>query len=97
MSLQKQSAKINPVVVVFMRPIEPGSPFPVNISLFAGEQSELSMRIAATVTDSLCALMQTNGVFGRERGDPVVNDAAGSLGGALDVTRISPERKHARL
>jgi hypothetical protein len=33
---KKQSVKINPVVFVFMRPIESGSPFPVNISLFRG-------------------------------------------------------------
>ena len=31
---KKQSAKINPVVFIFMRPIESGSLFPVNISLF---------------------------------------------------------------
>ena len=50
---KKQSAKINPAVVVFMRPIEPRSPLPVNISLFAREQSGLSMRIAATITGSI--------------------------------------------
>src|SRR5882724_977099 len=33
---KKQSAKINPVVFIFMRPIESGSLFPVNISLFRG-------------------------------------------------------------
>src|SRR6267154_5103738 len=33
---KKQSAKINPVVFVFMRSIESGSLFPVNISLFRG-------------------------------------------------------------
>src|SRR5215470_11151505 len=31
----KQSAKINRIVFVFMRRFESGSPFPVNISLFA--------------------------------------------------------------
>src|SRR5438270_6104583 len=33
---KKQSAKINPVVFIFVRPIESGSLFPVNISLFLG-------------------------------------------------------------
>jgi hypothetical protein len=36
MPLQKTSAKINPVVFIFMRPIESGSLFFVNISLFRG-------------------------------------------------------------
>src|SRR4030095_9823084 len=36
---KKQSAKINPDVFVFMRPIESGSTFSVNISFFADEQS----------------------------------------------------------
>src|SRR5882762_6554178 len=56
---KKQSAKINPVVFIFMRPIESGSLFPVNISLFAGEQSELLTRIAMTESASLCARTQS--------------------------------------
>jgi hypothetical protein len=46
-----------------MTPIEPGSPFPVNISLFAGEQSELLVRIAITESVSLCALIKADSVF----------------------------------
>jgi hypothetical protein len=56
---KKQSAKINPVVFIFMRPIESGSLFPVNISLFADEQPGLLTRFGATRSASLCAQMKS--------------------------------------
>jgi hypothetical protein len=55
---KKQSANINPVVFVFMRPIESVSPFPVNISLFADKQPELLTRVAATEGASSCGQME---------------------------------------
>jgi hypothetical protein len=56
---KKQSAKINPFVFIFMRPIESGSLFPVNISLFADGQSGLLTRIGATRSASLSVQMKS--------------------------------------
>ena len=42
-----------------MRPIESGSLFPVNISLFVGEQSGLLTRIETMESVSLCVRMKS--------------------------------------
>jgi hypothetical protein len=55
---KKQSVKINPVGFIFIRPIESGSLFPVNISLFRGRTIWIVDAYRRDGSASLCVQMK---------------------------------------